>query len=217
MNAFCCASLRSGLCLLLLGLFVAAPVGEVCAEERVVNVAMEDQFRNPRETAGMRGDVVVLLYADRHGAEEAHDVGRKLHLHFHPTAQQVSATEWNRQPVIGLADWPADMRTPNVHAVAVACLPEIPKPVHPVVRAQVRKESPHVPVWLDFAGTMPKTFGMVKGVPNILLIDTAGRVHSVTNGSIDDAKFKEMVATIDQLRQQARPAIRTASNLELAR
>jgi len=39
----------------------------------------------------------------------------------------------------------------------------------------------------------------------------------MTNGSIDDAKFKEMVATIDQLRQQARPAIRTASNLELAR
>ena len=47
---------------------------------------MEDQFRNARDTASLRGDVVVLLFADRNGAEAAHEVGKRLHVHFHPGA-----------------------------------------------------------------------------------------------------------------------------------
>jgi hypothetical protein len=33
----------------------------------------------------------------------------------------------------------------------------------------------------------------------------------VLSGRFDDVKFQELVATIDQLRQQARPDIRTAA------
>ena len=181
------------------------------ARERVVNVVMEDQFRNRRETSVMRNDVVVLVYAERRGSEAGQQLGRRLYVQFHPTAEQVSATEWGRQPVIGLPGWPVGVRVPDVHVVAVACLAEVPKALHPVARAQTRKDSPFVPVWLDFAGTMDSTFGLAAGEPNIALIDTQGRLHSVLSGRFDDVKFRELVATIDQLRQQARPDVRTAA------
>jgi hypothetical protein len=181
------------------------------ARERVVNIVMEDQFRNRRETSVMRNDVVVLVYAERRGSEAGQALGRRLHVHFHPTAEQVPATEWGRQPVVGMAGWPAGVRVPDVHVVAVACLPEVPKALHPVARAQTRKDSPFVPVWLDFAGTMESTFGLAAGEPNVALIDTQGRVHGVLSGRFDELKFRDLVATIDQLRQQARPDLRTAA------
>ena len=61
------------------------------ARERVVNIAMEDQFRNRRETGVMQGDVVVLVYAERKGSEAGQALGRKLHVQFHPTAEQATA------------------------------------------------------------------------------------------------------------------------------
>jgi hypothetical protein len=178
-----------------------------------VNLVMEDQHRQSHDTAALRGDVIVLLYADRNGAEAAHEIGQRLHVHFHPNAAKVEGPDWVRQPVTGIAGWPAGARTPNVHSVAVACLPEIPKAVYPVVRSQIRKESPHVPVWLDFKGTMPKTFGMAPDVPNILVIDTFGRPQGVISGELDETKYQQLVAAIDRLRLQAQP-VRTASATE---
>ena len=180
-----------------------------------VNIVMEDQNRKAHDTGALRGDVIVLLYADRNGAESAHDIGKRLHVHYHPHAAKVEGPEWARQPVSGIAGWPAGAHVPNVHAVAVACLPEIPRAVHPVVRSQIRKESPHVPVWLDFKGTMPKTFGMAPEVPNILVIDTFGRPQGVISGELDETKYQQLVAAIDRLRQQAQP-VRTASATEAA-
>ncbi len=180
---------------------------------RVVNISMEDQFRNARDTASLRGDVVVLLFADRNGAEAAHEVGKRLHVHFHPGAAKAEGPDWGRQPVIGIAGWPAGERVPNVHAVAVACLPEIPRAVYPVVRSQMRKESPHVPVWIDFDGVMPRSFGMAPDVPNILLIDTFGRPQGVVSGAIDEARYQQLVAAIERLRAQAQ-GVRTASATE---
>lgn len=179
--------------------------------ERVVNVALEDQFRTRRETGMMLGDVVVLIFAERKGAEAAHELGKKLHVRFHPTAASASDTEWMRQPVTGLPGWPADVRVPNVHAVPVACLAEVPKAMHPVVRARIRKESPMLPVWLDFDNTMDRTFGLVPGVPNVVILDMQGRVHGVQSGRFNDRMVEELAATIDQVRMQARPAIITAA------
>lgn len=179
--------------------------------DRAVNVVMEDQFRNRRETGLMLGDVVVLIYAERKGAEDAHALGKTLHVRFHPTAETAPATEWARQPVIGLPGWPAGARVPDVHAIPVACLPEVPKAMHPVVRARVRKDSPYLSVWLDFADTMQQTFGLVPGVPNVVILDPGGRVHTVMSGRFDELKTRELVATIDQIRMQSRPDIRTAA------
>ncbi len=179
--------------------------------QRVVNIAMEDQFKARHETGTMRGDVVVLVYAERKGGEASQELGRRLHVHFHPTAATASAPEWSRQPVIGLAGWPAGIRVPDVRVIAVASLPEIPKALQPVARAQLRKDSPFVPVWLDFEGRLEHAYGIVPGTPNIVLIGPQGDVHAVLSGHVDELKMRELVATIDQLRLQARPDQRTAA------
>jgi hypothetical protein len=173
--------------------------------DRPVNIIMEDQFRNRRETGALRGDVVVLVYAERKGAEAALELGRKLHLLFHPTAAQVSASEWSRQPVIGLPGWPANVRVPDVHVIPVACMPEVPKPLEHVARARLRTDSPHVPVWLDFEGVLESSFGMVPGGPNVVVLDTQGRKYSVRSGHLDELEFKELTAEVDQIRMRSFP------------
>ena len=179
--------------------------------ERVVNVAMEDQFKSRHETGALRGDVVVLVYSERRGAEAALDLGRRLHLHFHPTAEQATATEWSRQPVTPLPGWPAGVRTPDVHVIPVACLPEVPRALQTVARSRMRTDSPHVPVWLDFADDMNRLFGTVPGEPNAAIIDTLGRVHGVQNGHVDELEFRELTVTVDRLRLAALGPARTAA------
>lgn len=178
--------------------------------DRVVNIAMQDQFKNRHETLRMRGDVVVLVYAERKGAEAALEVGRKLHVRFHPTAGQAPATEWSRQPVAGLPGWPAGLAPPDVHVIPVACLPEVPKALETVARSRLRKESQFVSVWLDFEDIMRQRFGMVPDEPNIVLIDTRGCPQGVLSGRVDDTKLAEVAGIIDQLRLQSL-ASRTAS------
>jgi hypothetical protein len=190
---------------------VATPVRSVAAEgDRVVNIAMQDQFKNRHETLRMQGDVVVLVYAERKGAEAALEVGRKLHVRFHPTASQAPATEWSRQPVAGLPGWPAGLAPPDVHVIPVACLPEVPKALETVARSRLRKESQFVSVWLDFEDIMRQRFGMVPDEPNIVLIDTRGCPQGVLSGRVDDAKLAEVAGLIDRLRLQSL-ADRTAS------
>ena len=197
----------------LLAALLAMPAMPARAEtpERVVNIVMEDQFRNRRETGILRGDVVVLVYSERRGAEAALALGRRLHLHFHPTAEQAPATEWSRQPVTPLAGWPAGVRTPDVHVIPVACLPEVPKALQAVARSRMRTDSPHVPVWLDFDDEMNRHFGTVAGEPNVAILDTLGRVHGVQNGHFDDLEFRELAVTVDRLRFAALSAGRTAA------
>ncbi|MCE9629662.1 MAG: hypothetical protein K8S94_02935 [Planctomycetia bacterium] len=168
--------------------------------DRVVNIALEDQFKNRHETLRMQGDVVVLVYAERKGAEEALELGRKLHLRFHPTSGQAAAHEWSRQPVTGLAGWPAGLAPPDVHVIPVACLPEVPKALETVARSRFRKESQHVSVWLDFEDTMRQRFGIVPNEPNIALLDTRGRPQGVLSGHVDEKTFAEVVGLIDELR-----------------
>ncbi|MGI9177478.1 MAG: hypothetical protein ACR2IT_06440 [Pirellulales bacterium] len=191
--------------------FVATSSRSIAEEgERVVNIAMQDQFKNRHETLRMRGDVVVLVYAERKGAEAALEVGRKLHVRFHPTAGQAPATEWSRQPVAGLPGWPTGLAPPDVHVIPVACLPEVPKALETVARSRLRKESQFVSVWLDFEDIMRQRFGMVPDEPNIVLIDTRGCPQGVLSGRVDDAKLAEVAGIIDQLRLQSL-ASRTAA------
>jgi len=168
--------------------------------ERVVNIAMEDQFKNRHETLRYRGDVVVLVYAERKGAEAALELGRKLHVRFHPTASQASATEWSRQPVVGPAGWPASIAPPDVHVIPVACLPEVPKALEAVAKSRFRKDSPFVSVWLDFEDRMRQQFGIVPEEPNVVLLDTRGCPQGVVSGHLDEIRFGEVVTAIDQLR-----------------
>lgn len=180
------------------------------AERPAVNIVLEDQFRNRRGTEQLRGDIVVLVYAERHGAEAALELGRRLHLRFHPTADGAPPTEWSTQPVIGLAGWPEGVPAPDVHVIPIACVPEVPKPLHAVARVRLRQESPHVSVWLDFEDVLRQTFGLVPAEPNVALIDGDGRPAQVTAGQPDDRRFQELVAAIDRLRGRVRPDRRAA-------
>jgi len=180
-------------------------------QERPVNVAMGDQFSNRVETAQLRGDVVVLVYAGRHGAEAAMELGRTLHTRFHPTAEGAEPKAWSTQPVVGLPNWPAGLPVPDVKVIPVACVPEVPKALHGMVRRRLKQESPVVPVWLDFEDVMRPSFGMVPDEPNVLLIDTRGMAQGVVSGHLDQRKLDEVAALIDDLRKQALPDVRTAS------
>jgi len=215
MTAVWLAFPRLPLSLAVLALLVpTAQVAQAQTGDRVVNIAMEDQFRNRRETGVFRGDVVVMVYSERKGAEAALELGRRLHVLFHPTAESAPASEWSRQPVTGLASWPTNVRVPDVHVIPVACMPEVPKPLETVARSRMRTDSPHVPVWLDFEGVMEQVFGRVPGGPNVVVLDTTGKTYSVQSGHLDELEFKELTAAIDQIRRQSlqsRPDIRTAA------
>jgi hypothetical protein len=85
--------------------------------------------------------------------------------------------------------------------VPIACVPEVPKPLYPVARSRLRQESPHVSVWLDFDDVMRQNFGMAEGVPNVAVVDTAGRPHRVVSGRLDQLAFEELVGTIERVRR----------------
>lgn len=180
--------------------------------ERSVNIVMEDQFRTRHETGTLRGDVVVLVYAERHGSDAARSLGRRLHIQFHPTAEKVPLSESFRQPVVGLTDWPAGIEVPNVHVIAVACLSEIPKPFHAVARAKFRSDSPHVPVWLDFENIMKKSCGLSVGIPNIVILDTEGKMRDTRSGHVDEREFDELTAAINLLRRESEPRNRAVGS-----
>ncbi len=181
------------------------------AAEGPVTLVMEDQFQNRCETAALRGHVVVLVYAGRHGAEAAVNLGRKLHTHYHPSAVEAAPAERAKQPVIGIAGWPAGVPVPDVHVIPVACVPEVPTMLRGLVRSQIRKGSPHLPVWLDYEDAMRLGFGIVPDEPNVLVIDTVGMARSVNAGEPDDTKYPQLLAAIDELRAQAFPTTRTAA------
>jgi hypothetical protein len=181
------------------------------AAEGPVCLVMEDQFQNRCETEALRGHVVVLVYAGRYGAEAAVELGRKLHTHYHPTAETADPAERSKQPVIGIPGWPAGAPVPDVHVIPIACVPEVPKMLRGMVRSQIRKGSPHLPVWLDYEDAMRKGFGIVPDEPNVLLIDTAGVARGVSAGKPDETKYKQLVEAIDTLRSQALPPTRTAA------
>ena len=184
-----------------LGLAVSFLLGpQDVVADGVMNIAMEDQFQTPCETRTFLGDVVILVYAERHGAEKSLQLGRKLHLHFHPTAEAVSAEAWSQQPVRGVLDWPSGVPVPDVRVIPVASLTEVPRALKPVARARIRKDAPLVPLWLDFEGSLERMFGIIPGEPNVVVLDTAGQVHSVFSGKLDDQEFQKFVVRIDQIR-----------------
>ena len=190
--------------------FLCGSLEGVCAEG-VMNVVMEDQFQTPCETTKYLGDVVILVYAERHGAEDSLHLGRKLHLHFHPTADEVSSDAWSKQPVRGIVNWPTGAAIPDVRVIPVASLTEVPRALKPVARARMRKDSPVVPIWLDFDGTLKRMFGIIPGEPNVVVLNTAGQVHSVLAGNLDEQEFQQFVTRVDHIRSASHDDLRVVS------
>ena len=184
---------------------------EVVCADGVMNVVMEDQFQTPCETSTYLGDVVILVYAERHGAEDSLHLGRKLHLHFHPTADTVSSDAWSEQPVRELVNWPTGVALPDVRVIPVASLTKVPRALKPVARARMRKDSPVVSIWLDFDGALERMFGIIPGEPNVVVLDTAGQVHSVLSGKLDEQEFQQFVTRVEQIRSASRDDLRVVT------
>jgi hypothetical protein len=178
---------------------------------RPVVISLEDQFRTRHDTGSLRGHAVVLVYAERHGAKAGQELGRALHVRFHPSAKSAAPAESARQPVAPPPGWPQGVQPPDVKVIAVACLSEIPSPFHILARRQFRSDSPHMPVWLDFEGVMQRSFGLVSGVPNVVLLDTDGRVHAVRSGRFEPAEIEALVASIEEIRRRSLGQPRTAA------
>ena len=119
------------------------------------------------------GDVVILVYAERHGAEIPSS-WTKVASAFSPTADEVSSDAWSKQPVRGITNWPAGVEVPDVRVIPVASLTEVPRALKPVAGSYA-KNSPVVPIWLDFDGALKRMFGIIPGEPNVVVLDTQGR------------------------------------------
>jgi hypothetical protein len=173
------------------------------AKPVVPAIVMEDQFGRAHDVAEHRGDIVVLIYGDRASAAANKALGERAHVAFHPSAQGQPPAQARRAPVRPVPGQPADVRAPDVLAVPVACIGNVPGLVRKIIRGQVRSASPDVPVWLDFGDVLKKGFGMKAGVPNVVVLDAAGRFRYSAAGPFTSETVERLLGTIEALRREA--------------
>ena len=145
----------------------------------------------------------VLVYGDRKGMDSCKELGAKLHVVFHPTAAGQTPELARKAPVVALEGLAAGMRSPDALVLPVAAAGNIPGVIKDLIRSQVKKASPEVPVWLDFTGVMEKQFGMRAGEPNIVVFDGTGRLRLKVNGAPDQATTDKLLQTVQNLRAEA--------------
>jgi hypothetical protein len=173
------------------------------AEPPKVDLTFDDQFESPHKVADHKGSVLVLVYGDRNGIEASRELGSKLHVLFHPTAEGKSAKEARTAPVAPLDGMPAGTKSPDVVVVPVACCGSVPGPIKALVRGSLKKDAADTPVWLDFGTTMADKFGLRDGQPNLVLIDAAGRLRLKVNGAPDRDTLQKVLQTAQNLRAEA--------------
>jgi hypothetical protein len=166
-------------------------------------IAMEDQFERVHRASDHRGDILVLIYGDRRSADANKALGEWLHVTFHPSARGLPPAQARRQPVRPLPGLAPGQRSPDVLAVPVACIGNVPGLVRKLIRGQVRSGSPEVAVWLDFAGQMKDLFGVKSGVPNVAVLDAKGNYRHAVSGKLDARQLAELAEVIEKLRREA--------------
>ncbi|MFQ3592553.1 MAG: hypothetical protein SNJ82_05100 [Gemmataceae bacterium] len=192
--------MRPVLLLLSLAVFVVA---QEAGKAVVPTVSLEDQFERLNDLKAYRGSVVALIYGDRESAQANQQLGELIHTRFHPTAKGKSPTEARRQPVIPVSGAAKDAKHPEVYAIPVACIGKVPNLVAKVIRNQIRKGSPEVPVWLDFGETMKSQFPFKPGVPNVVVIDAQGRYRFAAAGQPTTEGTERLLGIIEALRKEA--------------
>ena len=194
------SSLLSSFCYCLISFVGAdgAMPGDQVARTPVLE--MEDQFAKPHKLTDLRGDVVVLVFSDRGGAEASRALGAKLHVEFHPTAQGLAPAQAAQAPVRPLASWPAAAPMPEARFIAIAVIGEVPSALRPMVRYRFRQVAPDAAILLDMQDAMRKQFKVVPDVPNVAVLDKAGRLRFTASGELDETNYRRLVAAIDVLR-----------------
>lgn len=166
-------------------------------------LVLEDQFDRKADLGAYRGAVVILVYGDRRGTDACKALGEQLHVCWHPDAKGQPAAKAQAAPVVGLDGLPTGKAAPDVKVIPVACCGKIPAAIRGVIRTQIARGAPDVPVWLDFADTMKTNFGMTAGEPNVVVFDAAGRPRGKVNGTPDAPTLDNLVRTVQALRAEA--------------
>jgi hypothetical protein len=190
-------------CAVLAGLILAGTwVGAQAPAPPLPVVQLEDQFERPTSVEQYRQHVLVLLFGDRASTTANQSLGAKLHIQFHPTAVGMPADQARQAPVVPVPGAAPGTPTPDVFVIPVACMGKVPGPIKSLVRSQIRRGSPHVPVWIDAADVMKGQFGLVAGEPNVVVLDQHGRLRYKVTGQLDPANYERLVATIAKLRAE---------------
>jgi len=188
---------------LLLMLLVVCVAAQEAGQAVVPVVTLEDQFERLNDLKSYRGSVAVLIYGDKASAQANQQLGELIHTRFHPTAKGKPPGEARRQPVIPVQGAAKDAKHPEVVAIPVACIGKVPNLVAAVIRNQIRKSSPEVPVWLDFGETMKSQFPFKPGVPNVVVIDCQGRYRYAAAGQPTTEGTERLIGIIEALRKEA--------------
>ncbi|REK15554.1 MAG: hypothetical protein DWQ37_09180 [Planctomycetota bacterium] len=165
-------------------------------------LVFEDQFAKRRAIDDLRGDVVVLIYSDRGGAEASRELGEKLHVMMHPTAKGKDPKVAMQAPVRPLANQPPGAQTPDAKMIPLACIGDVPNYIRPFVRSRFRSVSPDAVVWLDLNDTMRSRYTLTPGVPNLIVFDTQGRERHRLAGVPDDTQIARLGNYLDALRAE---------------
>lgn len=173
------------------------------ADEKPVELGLEDQFGRKQDIAALRGAVVVLVYGDRRATDGCRELGERLHVAFHPSAAGQSPGKARTAPVSQLAGVAPGKVSPDVFVVPVAAVGGVPAVVREFVRSQVKKAAPETPVWLDFEGAMEKAYGLRAGEPNVAVFDGEGRLRLKVAGAPDAAASAKLLQTLQNLRAEA--------------
>lgn len=188
------------------GLWIGVAGLLLADDPKVPVLKMQDQFAKQHDVASLRGDVVVLVFADRGGAEAARDLGKKLHIHFHPTAEGQPTTKAMEAPAKGIEGVPADIELPDAKIVPIAVIGEVPAALHLMVRTRFRQVAPDGAIWLDMTDAMRKQFDVKKDMPNLAVLDVEGRLRGTGHGQLKDDQFVELTRAIDALRWEGAQA-----------
>ncbi|MBX7165677.1 MAG: hypothetical protein K1X74_04955 [Pirellulales bacterium] len=185
---------------------LASAVPLVADEERNPQLVMQDQFGAEHDLSKLRGDVVVLVFADRGGAEASRELGAKLHVEFHPAAAGQPPDVAAQAPPRAIPRWPADRKLPDARIVAIGVIGDVPKTLHAMVRYRFRKVAPEGVIWLDLRDDIRRQFKLVADVPNVAVIDKQGQLRYRTWGELSPEKYGELIRAIEILRRE-RPTV----------
>lgn len=181
--------------------------GPAKGQPLTLKLAMEDQFGTAHRLEDHRGDVVILVYSDRDGAEASRALGERLHVHFHPSAKGLPPAEASKAPVRPVPGVAQEIDQPDAKMIAVACIADISgsgfKALRSYIKSRFREVAPEVPIWLDMANQMKTQCGLVAKVPNVAVIDVDGQLRYSKAGAWSQGDFDELTRTVDKLRREA--------------
>ncbi|MDW8271360.1 MAG: hypothetical protein RML15_02980 [Bacteroidota bacterium] len=139
--------------------------------QSLVPFVLEDQWGRQWSAEQLQGRVVVLLLADREGAEQSAVWGRELGKQF-----------GSEVLIIGCAN-----------------LEGVPFFLRWLVRARIKESLPHAPLLLDWDGTLFRAYRCRAQIPTVLVFDMHGQLRHRYEGAPTVHALEHVVTRIRSL------------------